>query len=41
MTFDELDFKEEKYIITLTKEDFSTDNIKQINIFDFLIDDNF
>lgn len=23
------------------KEDFSTDNIKQINIFDFLMDDNF
>ena len=41
MAFDELDFKEEKYIIALTKDAFSTDNIKQINIFDFLMDDNF
>ena len=39
--FEELDITEEKYIITLTKDDYSIDNIKQINIFDFLMDDNF
>lgn len=39
--FDELVDIEEKYIITLTKENYSTDNIKQINIFDFLMNDNF
>ena len=31
----------EKYIITLTKKDYSTDTVKQINIFDFLMNDNF
>lgn len=31
----------EKYVITLTKKDYSTDEIKQINIFDFLMDDDF
>ena len=31
----------EKYIITLTKEDFSTEDIKQIYIFDFLMNDDF
>ena len=33
--------EKEKYIITLTKEDYSTNDIKQIYIFDFLMDDNF
>lgn len=31
----------EKYIITLSKEDYSNNGIKQINIFDFLMNDNF
>ena len=31
----------EKYIITLTKEDYSQNGIKQINLFDFLMHDNF
>lgn len=31
----------EKYIITLTKEDYSQNGIKQINLFDFLMNDNF
>lgn len=31
----------EKYIITLSKKDFSKNDIKQINIFDFLMNDNF
>jgi len=31
----------EKYIITLTKKDFSNEDIKQIYIFDFLMNDNF
>ena len=31
----------EKYIITLSKKDYSTENVKQVNIFDFLLDDNF
>lgn len=38
--FDEIE-EGEKYIITLTKKDYSTDTVKQINIFDFLMDDNF
>ncbi len=38
--FDEIDSKE-KYVITLTKEDYSTDEVKQINIFDFLMNDDF
>ena len=33
--------EKEKYIITLTKEDYSTNDVKQIYIFDFLMDDNF
>ncbi len=32
---------EDKYIITLTKKDYSESGIKQVNIFDFLMDDNF
>ncbi len=31
----------EKYIITLSKKDYSSNGVKQINIFDFLMDDNF
>lgn len=31
----------EKYIITLTKKEYSNNDIKQINIFDFLMNDNF
>ncbi len=38
--FDEIE-DNEKYIITLTKNDYSTDTIKQINIFDFLMNDDF
>ena len=38
--FDDIE-DSEKYIITLTKEDYSRDGIKQVNIFDFLMDDNF
>ena len=38
--FDEIE-EGEKYIITLTKKDYSTDTVKQINIFDFLMNDNF
>ena len=38
--FDEI-YDKEKYVITLTKEDYSTNDIKQINIFDFLMNDNF
>lgn len=38
--FDEID-DEEKYIITLTKKDYSTETVKQINIFDFLMNDEF
>ena len=38
--FDEIEY-DEKYIITLTKNDYSTDTIKQINIFDFLMNDDF
>ena len=38
--FDEIE-DDEKYIITLTKNDYSTDTIKQINIFDFLMNDDF
>lgn len=30
-----------KYIIALTKEYYSTEAIKQLNIFDFLMNDNF
>ncbi len=32
---------EEKYIITLTKKDYSNNKVKQINIFDFLMNDDF
>ena len=38
--FDEI-VEKEKYIITLTKKDYSENEIKQINIFDFLMDDEF
>lgn len=38
--FDGID-DSEKYIITLSKEDYSNDSVKQVNIFDFLMDDNF
>lgn len=38
--FDEVT-DDEKYIITLTKKDYSKDGVKQINIFDFLMNDNF
>ncbi len=31
----------EKYIITLSKKDYSNDDVKQINIFDFLMNDDF
>ena len=31
----------DKYIITLSKKDYSTTDVKQINIFDFLMDDDF
>ena len=31
----------EKYIITLSKKDYSNDEVKQINIFDFLMNDDF
>ena len=39
-TFDEI-IEGEKYIITLTKENYSKNGIKQINLFDFLMNDNF
>ncbi len=38
--FDEIE-DNEKYIITLTKKDYSTDAVKQINVFDFLMNDDF
>ena len=38
--FDEIE-DGEKYIISLTKKDYSNDSIKQINIFDFLMNDDF
>ena len=38
--FDEIDSKE-KYVITLTKKDYSNDDVKQVNIFDFLMNDDF
>lgn len=38
--FKEID-SNEKYIITLTKKDYSCDGVKQINIFDFLMNDDF
>lgn len=38
--FDEIE-DSEKYIITLTKEDYSRDGVKRVNIFDFLMNDNF
>lgn len=39
-TFDDIE-DSEKYIITLSKEDYSNNVVKQINIFDFLMNDNF
>ena len=39
--FNEIDDKLEKIIISLDKNDFSKYGIKHINIFDFLMDDNF
>ena len=38
--FDEIS-EGEKYVITLTKEDYSNNGIKQINLFDFLMNDTF
>lgn len=38
--FDDIE-SSEKYIITLTKKDYSTNDVKQINIFDFLMNDEF
>ena len=38
--FDDID-DNNKFIITLTKKDYSTNDVKQINIFDFLMDDEF
>ena len=38
--FDDIE-DSEKYIITLSKEDYSNNGVKQINIFDFLMNDNF
>ena len=38
--FDDID-DNNKYIITLNKKDYSTDDVKQINIFDFLMNDEF
>ena len=38
--FDSID-DGEKYVITLTKEDYSNDNVKQVNVFDFLMNDDF
>ena len=38
--FDEI-IEGEKYVITLTKEDYSKNGIKQINLFDFLMNDTF
>lgn len=38
--FDDIE-DEEKYIISLTKKDYSNHNVKQINIFDFLMNDDF
>lgn len=40
-SFDIVDDMYDKYIITLTKKDYSTEKIKQVNIFDFLMNDNF
>lgn len=39
--FDIVDDTYDKYVITLTKKDYSTQKVKQINIFDFLMDDDF
>ena len=38
--FDDID-DNNKFIITLTKKDYSTNDVKQINIFDFLMTDEF
>ena len=38
--FDDID-DNNKYIITLTKKNYSTNDVKQINIFDFLMNDEF
>ncbi len=38
--FDDID-DNNKFIITLTKKDYSTNDVKQINIFDFLMNDDF
>ena len=38
--FDEIE-NGEKYIISLTKKDYSTDTVKQIYLFDFLMNDDF
>lgn len=38
--FNDID-DDNKYIITLSKQDYSRDDVKQINIFDFLMNDDF
>ena len=40
-TFNDIEDDFEKYVISLDKEDYSNDNVKHINIFNFLLDDNF
>ena len=39
--FQGIDDNNEKYVISLDKNDYSRDNIKHINIFDLLLDDDF
>lgn len=39
--FDPIDDDNDKYVISLDKEDYSRDDIKHLNIFEFLMDDDF
>lgn len=39
--FNEIDDENEKYVISLDRNDFSRDGVKHINIFDLLMNDNF
>ncbi len=39
--FNDINDNYDKYVISLDEEDYSRDGIKHINIFDFLLDDNF
>ena len=39
--FDAIDDDNDKYVISLDKEDYSRDDIKHLNIFEFLMDDDF